>query len=64
MLRTAIVAVFLVLYILLVGPPFILHCVLTGRPDLLYKVGVAGARFAVRLGCVRIRAKWLEIFPT
>lgn len=64
MLRTAIVVVFLVLCILLVGPPFILHCVITGRPDLLYKVGVAGARFALRLGGIRIRATGLENIPT
>ncbi|MGH9794426.1 MAG: lysophospholipid acyltransferase family protein [Candidatus Acidiferrales bacterium] len=64
MLRTAIVVSFLAIYTLLLGPPFILHCVLTGRPDLLYKVGVAGARFALRLGGVRIRAAGLENIPT
>lgn len=64
MLRTAIVVLFLALYTLLLGPPFILHCVLTGRPDLLYKVGVAGARFALRLGSVRIRATGRENIPT
>ncbi len=63
MLPTAIVVSFLAIYTLLVGPPFILHCVLTGRPDLLYKVGVAGARFALRLGGVRIRATGLENIP-
>lgn len=63
MLPTAIVVSFLAIYTLLVGPPFILHCVLTGRSDLLYKVGVAGARFALRLGGVRIRATGLENIP-
>ncbi len=63
MLRALLMAVFLGLYILIVGPPFILHCVLTGSPDLLYRVGVAGARFALRLGGIRIRAEGTENIP-
>ncbi len=63
MLRTVIVALFLAAYTVLVGPPFILHCILTGSPDLLYRVGVAGARFALRLGGVRIRATGQENIP-
>jgi 1-acyl-sn-glycerol-3-phosphate acyltransferase len=63
MLRTLLMAVFLGLYILLVGPPFVLHCILTGSSGLLYRVGVAGARFALRLGGVRIRAAGVENLP-
>lgn len=63
MLRTFIVAVFLAAYTVLVGPPFILHCIVTGSPELLYRVGVAGARFALRLGGVRIRATGQENIP-
>ena len=63
MLRTVIVGVFLALYILLVGPPFILHCLLTRSPELLYRVGVAGAKFALRLGGVRIQARGVENIP-
>jgi 1-acyl-sn-glycerol-3-phosphate acyltransferase len=55
MLRTLMVGVFLAAYTVVLGPLFILHCILTGSPDLLYRVGVAGARFALWLGGVRIR---------
>lgn len=63
MLRTLIVALFLAAYILLVGPFFILHCILTGSPELLYRAGVAGARFAMWLGGVRVRATGQENIP-
>ncbi len=63
MLRTLAVGLFLALYIALAGPPFILHCILTGNADLLYRVGVAGARFALRMAGVRIRREGLENIP-
>src|SRR3990172_2827953 len=63
MLRALIVVVFLALYILLLGPPFILHCVLTGNVEWLYFVGVGAAKLALRLGGVRVRAKGLENIP-
>jgi len=54
-IRTLLVILFLSLYILLAGPIFILHCILTGSPERLYWVGVAGARWALRLAGVRTR---------
>lgn len=63
MLRTLIVGVFLAVYTVVLGPLFILHCILTGSPELLYRVGVAGARFALRLGGVRIRVTGQENIP-
>lgn len=63
MLRALIVVVFLALYILIVGPPFILHCVLTGNVEWLYFIGVGGARLAMRLGGVRVRAEGLDNIP-
>lgn len=63
MLRTFIAGGFLALYVLLIGPPFILHCLLTGSPELLYRVGVAGAKFALRLGGVRVRVTGRENIP-
>jgi len=62
-IRTFIVVVFLALYIVLLGPPFILHCILTGSPELLYAVGIRAARWALRLGGVRVRARGLENIP-
>lgn len=63
MLRTLIVGVFLAAYTVVLGPLFILHCILSGSPDLLYRVGVAGARFALRLGGVRMRVSGQENIP-
>ena len=63
MIRTLIVVLFLALYVLLLGPPFILHCILTGSPELLYRVGVNAARLALRIGGVRVRATGVENIP-
>lgn len=63
MIRTAIVAVFLGLYILLLGPPLILHALLTGSVDLLYRVGVGGVVFIVRAVGARIRVEGRENIP-
>ncbi len=63
MVRTAIVAVFLTLYILLLGPPLILHALLTGSVDLLYRAGLRGVLFVVRLMGVRVRAEGLDNIP-
>src|SRR2546427_8933037 len=45
------------------GPPFILYTVLTGHPDPLYRAGVGGVLFIVRLIGVRIRVEGLENIP-
>jgi 1-acyl-sn-glycerol-3-phosphate acyltransferase len=63
MLRTSIVVVFLVFYILLLGPPFILQALLTGSVDWLYFIGVGGAKLALRIGGVRVRREGLENIP-
>ncbi len=64
MLRSIIVVLFLAAYTLLLGPPFILHCILTGSPRWLYFIGVSGAKLALRLGGVQTRASGLENIPT
>jgi len=64
MFRAAIVAVFLTLYILVAGPVLILHCLVTGSADLLYRVGVKGAWLALRLAAIRVRVEGLENIPT
>lgn len=63
MIRTVAVVLFLTIYILLAGPLFILHCLLTRSPERLYRVGVAGARWALRLGGVRTLARGLGNIP-
>jgi 1-acyl-sn-glycerol-3-phosphate acyltransferase len=63
MIRTAIVAVFLTLYTLIVAPPLMLHALLTGNPDLLFRVGRAGAYFSARLVGLKIKVEGREKIP-
>nr|HEV7952448.1 lysophospholipid acyltransferase family protein [Candidatus Acidoferrales bacterium] len=63
MIRTAIVTVFLTLYTLVVAPPLILHALLTGNPDLLFRVGSAGAYFSARLVGLKIKVEGHEKIP-
>src|SRR5260370_32481269 len=63
MIRTALAALFLTAYTLVLGPPFILYTVLTGHPDPLYRAGIGGVLFIVRLMGVRIRVEGLENIP-
>ncbi len=63
MLRAAGVAIFLAFYVLLIGPPFILHCLVTGSVDLLYRVGVRGGWLALRLAGVEVRVEGRENIP-
>jgi len=63
MIRTAVVGLFLLLYILLVAPFFILHCLVTRRVERLYRAGVGGAVFALRLGGIRVRVEGAENIP-
>jgi 1-acyl-sn-glycerol-3-phosphate acyltransferase len=63
MLRTIFVAVFLSLYILLVGPPLLLYTYFTGNPDPIYWAGVKGVMFFVRAAGVRVRIEGVERIP-
>jgi 1-acyl-sn-glycerol-3-phosphate acyltransferase len=63
MIRTAIVAVFLTLYTLIVAPLPMLHALLTGNPDLLFRVGRAGVYFSARLVGLKIKVEGREKIP-
>jgi len=63
LVRTLAAAIFLALYAVLAGPPFILHALLTGAVRLLYPVSVGGARIALRIAGVRVRAEGIENIP-
>lgn len=63
MLRTIFVAVFLSLYILLVGPPLLLYTYFTRDPDPIYWAGIKGVMFFVRAAGVRVRMEGLERIP-
>src|SRR5574337_787286 len=63
MIRALFAALFLTLYILLLGPPILLYSVVSGNVDLLYRMGVGGVLFVVRAVGVKIRAEGLENVP-
>lgn len=64
MLRTLFIAVFLSLYILILGPPLLLYTVITRHVDPLYWAGVRGVMFFVRAVGVRVRVVGLQNIPT
>jgi 1-acyl-sn-glycerol-3-phosphate acyltransferase len=62
-LRAAFACVFLGIYALLVGPPLIIYALATGRADPLYRLGVGGVMFVVRLVGVQVRVSGLTNIP-
>jgi len=57
------IAVFLSLYILILGPPVILYSLLTKNPNPVYWAGLKGVLFFVRAVGVRVRVKGAERIP-
>ena len=64
MLRTLFIAVFLSLYILILGPPLLLYTLVTRHVDPLYWAGVRGVMFFVRAVGVRVRVVGTERIPS
>ena len=64
MIRTAIVAVFLGLYTLVLGPPLILYTLVTRSGDLMYWVGVKGLVFITRVAGMRVDVEGRENIPS
>jgi 1-acyl-sn-glycerol-3-phosphate acyltransferase len=63
MIRAFVVTLVTFAYVLIVGPPFLIHAWLTGNTDVLYRVGVQGARMALWLSGVRLEVHGLEKIP-
>lgn len=63
MVRTLLVYVVVVLYLLLLGPPLLLWSLVIGNTDSLYSVGVFGAKTALFLAGVRISVVGRERIP-
>jgi 1-acyl-sn-glycerol-3-phosphate acyltransferase len=63
MLRTLFIAVFLSLYILILGPPLLLYTLVTRHVDPLYWAGVRGVMFFVRAVGVKVRVEGLGNIP-
>ncbi|MBS1839914.1 MAG: 1-acyl-sn-glycerol-3-phosphate acyltransferase [Acidobacteria bacterium] len=63
MVRTLFIAVFLSLYIIVVGIPLLLWTVISRNPDALYWAGVKGVMFFVRSVGVRVEVSGRERIP-
>src|SRR5215813_10270500 len=63
MVRTLFIAVFLSLYIIVVGIPLLIWTVVARNPDALYWAGVKGVMFFVRAVGVRVEISGLERIP-
>ena len=63
MLRTLLVYAVIILYILILGPLLLLLSAISGSTDILYAVGLFGARTALRLAGVRTIVTGLEKIP-
>ncbi|HUC53279.1 MAG TPA: lysophospholipid acyltransferase family protein [Candidatus Cybelea sp.] len=64
MLRTLFIALFLSLYILIVGPPLLVYTWITRKPDAIYWAGVKGVMFFVKIVGVKVRVEGLERIPS
>lgn len=63
MLRTIFIAIFLSLYILILGPPLLLYSLIARNVDPLYWVGLRGVMFFVRAVGVKVRVVGQERIP-
>ncbi len=63
MLRTLFVAVFLSLYIIVVGIPLLFWTVISRNPDALYWAGVKGVMFFVRSVGVKVQVSGTQRIP-
>jgi len=62
-IRTAIVAILLSLWVLILGPPLILYTLITRSADLMYWLGVKGVVWITYLAGLRVRVVGLENIP-
>jgi 1-acyl-sn-glycerol-3-phosphate acyltransferase len=63
MLRLIFIAVFLSLYILIIGPPLLVYTLVGRNPNPLYWAGINGLMFFVRAVGVRVRVAGTERIP-
>ena len=59
-IRSLLTYVIVSVYVLVVGPPFLLLAFITGRPDLLYTVGLWGVRIGLALSGIRMEREGAE----
>jgi len=64
MLRTLFVAIFLSLYIIIVGVPLLIYTVIVKNPNALYWAGARGTMFFCRAVGVRVTVRGIERIPS
>jgi 1-acyl-sn-glycerol-3-phosphate acyltransferase len=64
MFRTLFVCSVIILYLLVLGPPLLLYSAVTKNTDVLYKVGLFGAKTALLLAGVKLVVTGKEKIPT
>jgi 1-acyl-sn-glycerol-3-phosphate acyltransferase len=57
MIRAFLVTLVTFAYVLIVGPPLLIYSAIIGNTDLLYRVGLVGARMALWLAGVRLEIR-------
>jgi 1-acyl-sn-glycerol-3-phosphate acyltransferase len=63
-LRSIATYVAVSLYVVLVGPPFVLLALLLRKPIILYRIGILGVRLGERLSGIRVRVHGAERIQT
>lgn len=63
MIRSIFVTTITFAYIVILGVPLLIHATLTGNTDIIYRVGVAGAKMALWLAGVKLEVSGLEKIP-
>ena len=59
-IRSILTYVVVSLYVLLVGPPFVLAALTTGSPNLLYQIGLGGVRLGLWLSGIKVEIRHPE----
>ena len=59
-LRSLVTYVVVSLYVVLVGPPFLLIALAIGRPDILYQIGLGGVRLGLWLSGITVEIRHPE----
>jgi 1-acyl-sn-glycerol-3-phosphate acyltransferase len=59
-IRSLVTYVAVSVYVVLMGPPFLLIALATGRPNLLYRIGLGGVRLGLRLSGITVQIRHPE----
>jgi 1-acyl-sn-glycerol-3-phosphate acyltransferase len=59
-IRSCLTYVAVTLYVVLIGPPFLLIALATGRPNLLYQIGLGGVRLSLWLSGIQVEIRHPE----